>query len=346
MGMRGKMGKQGRGKSVVLIQITVLVVIVFIISGAICILLFRNSMDRMIEKSKEKLITSQVELMLSTFGYMTGLFNEVQLYRGTMEAIALGDSVQEILNAITNKETSSMQETMNGLLAEQIASGLFDMEANMMITPAIPGILPEPTVIISSDDRFMYAEIPEEIIDLTTLEDEENTPYRSRVDDYNAYILLEDGLPELGLEEEYLITLSRMDPEIMSATDSSTQSFIKQTSFSDAWYVRIKPMHDEIAAIEDYYSEESSHIYKVVGLVVGISLLVLIVITYAVLSVLIRRNITRPMDEISDAAEKVMDGDLEVEIPIKKGEEFEGVKQAFNEMLKSIREIISRSMQG
>jgi len=55
---------------------------------------------------------------------------------------------------------------------------------------------------------------------------------------------------------------------------------------------------------------------------------------------------TEPIDELSAAAERVMEGDLEVEITVREGEEFEGLKRVFRDMVDSIKRMIERSMEG
>lgn len=42
---------------------------------------------------------------------------------------------------------------------------------------------------------------------------------------------------------------------------------------------------------------------------------------------------------------RVMDGDLEVEIPVREGEELEGLKLAFREMVDSFRLLMDRATE-
>jgi nitrogen fixation/metabolism regulation signal transduction histidine kinase len=51
------------------------------------------------------------------------------------------------------------------------------------------------------------------------------------------------------------------------------------------------------------------------------------------------------VDELSAAAKEVMEGNLDFEIEIYKGEEFEGLKYAFKELLDAFRSIISQSVE-
>jgi len=58
----------------------------------------------------------------------------------------------------------------------------------------------------------------------------------------------------------------------------------------------------------------------------------------------IGKRITRPIDELSAAAEEVMEGNLDVEIEVRRGEEFEGLKRAFKDMVESFRRYIAKSV--
>jgi len=66
-------------------------------------------------------------------------------------------------------------------------------------------------------------------------------------------------------------------------------------------------------------------------------------ISFFVLSYLIRRRITEPIDELAAAAEEVVQGNLEVEVKVHEGGEFEGLERAFKEMVESFRKYIARS---
>jgi len=72
--------------------------------------------------------------------------------------------------------------------------------------------------------------------------------------------------------------------------------------------------------------------------------LVVAIISFFVLSYLIRKRITEPIDELAATAEEVMQGDLEVEAKVHEGGEFEGLERAFKEMVDSFRKYIARSV--
>ena len=52
------------------------------------------------------------------------------------------------------------------------------------------------------------------------------------------------------------------------------------------------------------------------------------------------------LEELSEAAGRVMQGDLDVEIAVREGEDLAGLQRAFREMVESLRRLISRSVEG
>ena len=103
-------------------------------------------------------------------------------------------------------------------------------------------------------------------------------------------------------------------------------------------------MHDEIAAINDFYKEDKRTTNLILLLMVIGSILVIALITFFVLSYLIRTRITHPIDELSAAAAQVLEGDLDVHITIRSGEEFEQLKRAFQAMVEEWRKLLNRSL--
>ena len=101
---------------------------------------------------------------------------------------------------------------------------------------------------------------------------------------------------------------------------------------------------DSIAEIEGFYDQERNRINMVLAGVIGGSILVVFLISFFILSYLIRRRITEPIDELSAAAERVMEGDLDVNITVHEGGDFQGLERAFREMVASFRKMIARSV--
>jgi HAMP domain-containing protein len=94
-----------------------------------------------------------------------------------------------------------------------------------------------------------------------------------------------------------------------------------------------------------FYGQEKHDVYIMLIPVMAGALIALILLTFLAMSFFIRRNITRPVEELSTAAEQVMQGNLDVEIPVREGEELEGLEQAFREMVESLRKLIARSTE-
>jgi nitrogen fixation/metabolism regulation signal transduction histidine kinase len=80
------------------------------------------------------------------------------------------------------------------------------------------------------------------------------------------------------------------------------------------------------------------------GLVIFGSIIVVILITFFVLSYMIRKRITDPVDQLAAAAEQVNEGNLDVEITVHEGGEFEGLERAFKQMVESWQKYIDKSL--
>jgi nitrogen fixation/metabolism regulation signal transduction histidine kinase len=92
-----------------------------------------------------------------------------------------------------------------------------------------------------------------------------------------------------------------------------------------------------------FYSSEKNRSTAIIAAIVGGSVLLIILITFFVLSSLIRRQITKPIDALAAAAGEVMDGNLDVEVEVHPGGDFEDLERAFKEMVDSIRTYIAKS---
>jgi nitrogen fixation/metabolism regulation signal transduction histidine kinase len=75
-----------------------------------------------------------------------------------------------------------------------------------------------------------------------------------------------------------------------------------------------------------------------------ISVFVVAIISFFILSLMLRKRITEPIDELAATAEEVMQGNLDVEVAVHEGGEFEGLEGAFKEMVEDFRRFIARSM--
>ncbi|MBN2168491.1 MAG: HAMP domain-containing protein [Actinobacteria bacterium] len=308
--------KYRRGRSLILFQITVLVLVVVLISGGANLIIFRRSQNNLIEESKKKLIETEASVIASSHDFVSGFLPDFPAYK---EVAAQEPSVikSDLSSAVAEGRTAPIQQATNEVLKNMVDTGFFELDAVVEAVPPTetgPGGL----IIFASDNSFMYKELPRELADLV-----ENNG--------KSYTLLKDGVASLGLDGEHLVTFYKNKSNPAGVT---------------TWYFDFKPMHQELAAIDDFYSNESSYINIVLASVVGGSIIVLAIITYLILSWLLKRKITKPIDELAAAAEQVMEGDLDAKVTVRAGEEFEGLKAVFNRMLDSINAVFMKSDEG
>jgi HAMP domain-containing protein len=300
-----------RRQSSILWEITILLMVVFITYGLLTYFVFRSSENRLIDKSIEKLKQTEAENISSSYTYVMNLLSP------ELEQKGIESGTTELVDAVLNGTVSDIQVYVSGRLGEMVDSGMLGLSKNIFIFESWP-VTPDPFVFASSDVSLATTwKVPD---------------YLSQaINSGDSFIWLENGIPELGLEGEYLmVVVQRNFPEYGLVSG----------------FVGIKPMHDEIAAIEDFYKEDKQTTNLILLLLVIGSILVISIITFIVLSYLIRTRITQPIDELSAAAEQVMQGDLDVRITIRGGEEFEQLKRAFKAMVEEWGKLLARSLEG
>ncbi len=295
----------------ILWEITILLVVVFLVYGLLTYAVFTASGNRLIDKSIEKLKQTEAENISSSYTYVMNLLTP------TLEAKAIDKDPQEIMAAVMSKQTSDIQTNISGDLATMVDSGMLGMSKNLFIFEKWP-VSDEPFVFASSDLSLVSAwDVP---------------GYLSQaIDEGISYIWMEDGIPELGLEDEQLIVVIR-------------KNFAQYNLLTG--FVGIKPMHDNVAAIEDFYQSDRRNTNLIMLTMVLGGILIIALITFFILSYLIRTRITEPIQELSSAAEQVMEGDLDIHITIRSGEEFEQLKRAFQSMVDEWGRLMARSIEG
>jgi methyl-accepting chemotaxis protein len=112
----------------------------------------------------------------------------------------------------------------------------------------------------------------------------------------------------------------------------------------DFVYISVKPFSEEIARIDDFYSSERNRVSLILALVIGGGIVFIFLITFFILRRMIYKQITQPIDELTGMAEEVMEGNLDVEIAVREGKEFETLKRAFKEMIGSVRSMLGKSV--
>lgn len=311
------MAAKGMKQSKILWQISGLILVILTVSFVVILAFNISSTARLVENSKDKLIASHVEDMSTGIKYLTDQAAVEVANKYTMSLSDLS-ALDPFIQSMINRQPSPIQLDANNVLKDFVANNIFGIKIDFASIPAIPPALKEPMIVVSNKDDMLFQEVPKSIQEI----------YKS---DKN-YGLIKSGIPEFGLKEEQLVVFYKVEVPSMPAF-----AFYQTT---------IRPLHDDLAEIDDYYKEQRSKINLVMIIVIAASFLAVLLVTFFVLRLLIRSQITKPIEELSSVAETVMEGNLDVEVSIKKGEEFESLKRAFNEMVKSVRDIINRSSGG
>lgn len=296
-------------RSSILVLVTALVVVVFVVFGLVTALLFRSSQNRLIEKSVDRLLETEAENLASATNYIA------QLLFPLFEEKIGEATTEELIDALLNEKLTEGQEFVIDEMSGMIEEGLLGIDTAIIVM--LPSAFnPKPLVIAASEKALIYDwEIPDYVI--------------QAVDEEKSYIWKEEGVPELDLSGEHLLIINK---------GFSAESGV------EIGYVFTKPMQEEIAEINSFYDQERRNTSLLLWLTTIISIVVVILITFFVLSYLIRKRITLPIEELAAAAEEVMEGNLDVEVEIHEGGDFEGLERAFKEMVESLRRTIARSV--
>jgi nitrogen fixation/metabolism regulation signal transduction histidine kinase len=187
----------------------------------------------------------------------------------------------------------------------------------MFIVVMPSAFIQQAEVIMSSDESLIFNwQVPDYL--------------QQAINDKQLYVYLPHGIPELGMNDESLVIIKRIEEDV-------------NPSFPSA-FVGVGSIHDKVAATNDFYNDQKKDSTILMALIMLISALLLSLLSFFALRYLVGRRITKPVDELSAAAEEVLKGNLDVEIEIRKGEEFEGLKYAFKELLNAFRSVISQSV--
>jgi len=299
-------------RSRILYEITGLIVILLIIMGVLSFLFINSAFDRLIDKSVDKLVETQAETIHTGLGYLSqSLAEEIMGDISSLTPEQLAEMNQAMVEGKPSQLTIAATESLKQLVEEEVLGLELVVEVD-----------PDDQIIISSDDSLAFTKLPEEV--LSAVEEAE--------DEGKTYVYLEDGIPALGLEGEYLMSfydMSRVTPVLRGY-----QGF------------HFVSMQEAVADINSFYDSERTRSTVIIALIVGGSILLIILITFFVLSYLIRRQITQPIDALVSAAGEVMEGNLDVEVEVHEGGDFESLERAFKEMVDSIRTYISKSTGG
>lgn len=304
--------RTGPRRSRIPYYITSFVLVMFIASGLVSFFTFNRIQKRIIDESIGRMIQNSSDGFASGSIYLNDILTPTIVEKMSEEGIK-EPTPSELFNQIINGEISDYHRFYDRLTKGLVDNGVLGLEEILVI--AVSDLIPEgATVAISSDESLVFRwKVPDYLI--------------QAIKNDVTYLYMKDGVPELGLEGEHIIALHTAKAPLI--IDS---------------YLGIKSMHEEVSDMESFYASEKRNTYIPLILVILFTLIALILATFLALSFLIRRNITRPIDELSAAAEQVMEGNLDVEISVQKGEELEGLKTAFREMVESFRKLIARAV--
>jgi len=256
------------------------------------------------------LIRSEADNITSATGYITDLLMPV------FNQKAQETPIEELLKALTTGELTDAQKWIIGEMQKEVDLGVMGLEKILAVMTSSPVTGSREVVIAASDPALMGGwQVPEYLSD-AFLEDK-------------PYLIMEDGIPEMGLQGEQLIVLKRTRDEDRMVT---------------AFFVGATSLHDKVEDIDAFFASEKDRTRNLIAVVVVISIMVIVLVTFFFLSFLLRRRITEPINQLSAVAEEVMEGNLDVEVPVRRGEELEKLKTVFNEMVRSIRDVIDKSV--
>jgi len=307
----------GRKRSRILYEITGLIVLLMIIMGVLSFLFINSAFDRLIDKSVDKLVEEQGKLIHSGLVYVAEA--EAEAIIGDFEAYTSEELIEMTMASMETGEPNELGMKAIERLQDLVARGVLGLELVIEVTMPSPPLMDEAMINISNDEDLLFAEVPAEI--LAAIEEAEAGG--------ESYVYLEEGLPALGLEGEYLMSLYNM---------SALSPLMRGT-----WGVHFVSMQEAVGDINDFYASEKNRSTAIIGGIIGGFVILIILITFFVLSYLIRRQITDPIDALAEAAGEVMEGNLDVAVEVHEGGDFENLERAFKEMVDSISKYIAKS---
>jgi HAMP domain-containing protein len=302
-------------RSRVLWEITILVVVVYVVGGLAAFLISMTSYNRLCRESTEKLIEEEANTISSSYDYLAKTEMEMILANYGVENINLAAFYAKV-SAADKNDLDPLQAYLMQEFEEMRAGGLLNLRYIFMF---IPDPISQDLIVFASNAQgFLYTQFSDQI--------------NNAVMSGESWILLEEGMPALGLEGAQLVTFSKIP--------SPVQEGVMLT------FMGITPMQDDIDEINQFYADEKKTTMISYISITLISLVAIIVVTFFGLRLMIRKRITEPIDILSAKAGEVMEGNLDVYVMVHKGGEFEGLESAFKEMVESMRTFIDKSTGG
>lgn len=303
----------GKKRSGILWRMTVIVAAIFVLSSIVSLVFYIRSTNKMVERSKAKLVKTQAQDMASTFRFVTDQISNIMIAKYEAAQIQPADLAESILS----KEPLQFMIEASDILKGFEKNKMLDTDIFLAAIQPIPPYLDKSIILLSNRDDLLFKDPPESVQEI--------------LGNKSHYGIIKNGIPEWGLEGEQLVAFHTVARELAKG--------------AEIYAMGIRSIDDDLAEIDSFYQDEMRNVDIAMVIVLLISLIAVLAVTYFVFRYLISSRITAPIEELSSVAERVMDGDLDVEVPVKKGEEFENLKKAFNEMLRSIRNVINRSSE-
>lgn len=299
------------GRSRTLYYITAFLIVIFLISGVVKFFVYNYWQNELIEDSVSKMVERTSEYFSGVSQFVRSSLDPIVTEKLEVEQYS-DISVSEMFAMMVRGESNPYQEFYNQFSKDIVDKGLMGLE-DIIVVMAGPGV-PDGAIVVVSSDENLVAKWPVPGYLVEAMESDVH------------YLYFEDGIEELGLSGEQIMAIKTFE------TFGLTHS-----------YIGVKSMQAEITELREFYDSEKSGIYLMLIPLIAGTLIILVLVTFLILDLLIRKNITSPMNELSHIAEQVMEGRLDVEISVRKGEELESLKRAFNEMVKSFRILIEKS---
>lgn len=196
-----------------------------------------------------------------------------------------------------------------------LAGGFMGLERFPLII--LPSSFTDRAAVWASDDREkVYAwKLPERFLTAS----EEGEPC----------VLAGDGIPELGPSGEHIVVFHKVDDPLLP-----------EMPF---YHLAVHPAHEEVGTIRDSGSDEKARANLYLGFILLGSMLAVNMIAFLFLNHLIGKQLTRPVEELSTAAAKVMQGDLDLQVGVEEGEGPGSLERASNARVEGLRTAISAS---
>ena len=300
----------GNSRSAILLRITILISVVMLLAGAGTFLLLRNSQRNMVDGCIENLVQTEVGNFSESYNYIGNLLSPI--YAVKFKDIPESD----LFYSLQHQEISELQHELNGDLAQMVDSGFMGLEEVMVVLPPSP-LMSSPLVLASSDPGLVYkCALPDDLVDALS--------------EGRSFIWRENGFPELGLEGECLASVGSVESPLF-----------KGMSYA---YIGFKPMGGQVAAIRSFYDEQVRSANIKLGLMLEGSIIAIILVIFLLLNYLLRRRLTGPIEKLSEAADRLAEGDLDVNIEVHRGSAIEGLELAFRALVENLRRYVSMSV--